>query len=150
MGQTTGEIISHIDETRHDLGDNLDELEQKVKSATDWRQHFQTKPMTLLGVAFGGGILLSMALAGSRSKRIREFAAASGSAPYMASPRERHKALETWDNIKGALIGVAATRFTDFVDQVVPGFNKHYQTASEKGRAAQHSKGTGNASTLQN
>ena len=86
MGQTTGEIISHIDETRHDLGDNLDELEQKVKSVTDWRQHFQTKPMTLLGVAFGGGILLSMALAGSRSKRIREYAAASGPAPHMVSP----------------------------------------------------------------
>jgi len=150
MNQTTHEIKSHIEETRNDLGDNLDELEQKVKSATDWKQHFRSKPMMMLGVAFGGGILLAATLAGSRRRRVRDYAAtASGPGPYIKSPKERHQALETWDNIKGALIGVAATRFTDYVDQLVPGFNKHYQSASEKAKAAQSPRDRENTGAFQ-
>ena len=57
MGQTTEQIEAHIEHTRDDLGSNLHELEAKVKSITDWKHHFQSKPMTMLGVAFGGGIL---------------------------------------------------------------------------------------------
>ena len=33
--------------------------------------------------------------------------------------------LETWDAIKAALIGVAATKFKGMVDEVVPGFSDH-------------------------
>jgi len=43
--------------------------------------------------------------------------------------------LETWDNIKGALIGVAATRFKDFVGEVVPGFHEQFQKTEEKVKA---------------
>ena len=59
MGQTTRQIEAHIEDTREDLGANLNELEQKVKSVTDWKQQFRSNPMTMLGVAFGGGILLA-------------------------------------------------------------------------------------------
>jgi len=69
MGQTTHEIEAHIQDTRENLGTNLDELERKVKGSTDWKQHFKTKPMTMLGVAFGGGILLATTLGGRRKKR---------------------------------------------------------------------------------
>ena len=51
MGQTTHQIEAHIEDTREDLGSNLHELELKVKSVTDWKQHFRTNPMTMLGVA---------------------------------------------------------------------------------------------------
>ena len=40
--------------------------------------------------------------------------------------------METWDNIKGALIGVAATRFKDFVAEVIPGFQEQYQRTEAK------------------
>ena len=69
MGQATSQIEAHIEDTRADLGSNLQELEQKVKSVTDWKQHFQKNPMTLLGVAFGGGILLATMLGGGKSRR---------------------------------------------------------------------------------
>lgn len=40
----------------------------------------------------------------------------------------------TWDNIKGALIGVAATRFKDFVGEIVPGFHEQLRkTETEVG-----------------
>ena len=136
MGQAASEIEAHIAETRTDLGSNLKELEQKVKSVTDWKQHFQENPMTLLGVAFGGGILLATMLgAGKGRRRERRFSNSTSSEPHGRTDHQKHKALETWDNIKGALIGVAATRFKDFLGEVVPGFHEQFQRTEEKAKA---------------
>ena len=60
MGETTNQIESYIETKREDLGSNLAELENKVKSITDWREQFRSNPMTMVGVAFGGGILLGI------------------------------------------------------------------------------------------
>jgi len=68
MDQTTDQIEAHIETTRENLGANLQELEHKVKSVTDWRRQFRENPMRMLGVAFGGGILLAFLL-GRRSTR---------------------------------------------------------------------------------
>jgi Protein of unknown function (DUF3618) len=138
MGQTTHQIEAHIEDTREDLGSNLHELERKVKSVTDWKQHFQTNPMTMLGVAFGGGILLATMLGGHKKRHREGFASlATGSEPRRGTDHQKHKALETWDNIKGALIGVAAKRFKDFVGEVVPGFHEQFQHTEEKAEAIQ-------------
>jgi hypothetical protein len=59
MGQTTDEIASDIDQTREDLKSNLDELETRVKAATDWRAHFQKHPGAMVVAALVGGVLLS-------------------------------------------------------------------------------------------
>lgn len=138
MGQTTHEIEAHIQDTRENLGTNLDELEWKVKGVTDWKQHFKTKPMTMLGVAFGGGILLATTLGGRRKKRRGGERSLSshtiGSELHAGTNDQKHKALEMWDNIKGALIGVAATRFKEFVGEVVPGFHEQFQHTEEKAR----------------
>jgi hypothetical protein len=32
-----------------------------------------------------------------------------------------------WDHIKGALIGVAATRAQEFINEIVPGFQDQFQ-----------------------
>lgn len=134
MGQTTHQIEAHIEDTRKDLGSNLHELEQKVKSVTDWKQHFQRNPMTMLGVALGGGILLATML-GGRKKRRGERSLSSHVEPHAGTEQQKHKALETWDNIKGALIGVAATRFKDFVGEIVPGFQEQFQGAEDRAKA---------------
>jgi hypothetical protein len=137
MGQTTHQIEAHIEDTREDLGSNLHELERRVKSVTDWKQHFKTNPMTMLGVAFGGGVLLARMLGGRKNRPVeRGFSShATGFEPRAGTDHQKHKALETWDNIKGALIGVAATRFKDLVGEVVPGFHEQFQRTEEKARA---------------
>lgn len=66
MGETKSEIAAHIEETRSDLGSNLQELEQKVKAAVDWKQQFQQHSGTMLSVAFGGGLVIA-AMFGSRN-----------------------------------------------------------------------------------
>ena len=139
MGQTTHQIEAHIENTRENLGSNLHELESKVRAVTDWKQQFQQRPMTMLGVAFGGGILLATLLGGRRrSGRERGYSSRAGrSESHQESAYRKHEALGTWDNIKGALIGVAATRFKDFVGDVVPDFHEQFRRTQEKAKALQ-------------
>jgi hypothetical protein len=123
MGETTNQIEGYIETKREDLGSNLAELENKVKSITDWRQQFRSNPMAMVGVAFGGGVLLASML-GTKS---RHRSARHINAPQAGTDQQTNKALETWDSIKGALIGVAATRFKAFVGEIVPGFDEQFR-----------------------
>jgi len=126
MGETTDQIERHIENKREDLQSNLRELEHKVKSATDWRQQFQNHTGTMVAAAFGGGMLVSTMV--GRNRRTGPQPGAI-SAPASSNTRVRgggkHEVLETWDAIKAALIGVAATKFKGMVDEVVPGFSDH-------------------------
>jgi hypothetical protein len=140
MGQTTHQIAAHIENARDDLGSNLQELEQRVKSVTDWKQQFRARPMTMLGLAFGGGVVLATAMGRRRTgHRGSVSASAYGHDRHPGRDQQIRKAMETWDNIKGALIGVAAARVKDFVGEVVPGFREELQHTEEKADAARRS-----------
>jgi len=69
MDEKPDEIMSHIESQRDQLGRNLNELESRVKGATDWRVQFDKNPMMLMGVAVGGGILLGSLVGGAARKR---------------------------------------------------------------------------------
>jgi hypothetical protein len=133
MGETTRQIETHIEHKRGDLQSNLQELEHKVKSATDWRHYFEQHTATMIAAAFGGGILIS-ALAGKGGR------AQAPSAPTSSLPSARagepgtgtNEILETWDTIKTALVGVAATKFKGMLSEVVPGFSAHLNDAEAK------------------
>jgi hypothetical protein len=137
MGQAASQIAAHIEDTRADLGANLQELEQKVRAATDWKQHFRNNPITMVGVAFGGGIMLAAMLGGRKHRRGRDFARAATGAETNGNPSYApHKAIETLDTIKDALIGVAATKVKNFVGDIVPGFHDEMKRCEEKAKAA--------------
>ena len=53
--------------------------------------------------------------------------------------RSKNKALETWENIKGALVGLAATRVKDYVGEIVPGFQEHYDRSRRENHAFESS-----------
>ncbi len=59
MDQRTSQIVGEIFEERQRLGDNIAELEQKVREATSWRGYFAKKPWMAIGLAVTGGLLLS-------------------------------------------------------------------------------------------
>ena len=122
MDQTTNQIEAHIQQTRGDLTSNLRELEDRVKSVADWRQQFQKHPMPMLAASFGGGLVLAMMI-GKRTNK-------SGVEPGTQVRRVKHPGLDAWDNIKGALIGIAATRVTDFLGEIIPGFQKQFQRSA--------------------
>ena len=137
MGETAYQIESHIEQTRHDLGANLNELEEKVKSVTDWKQHFQTMPMTMIGIALGGGMLLA-AMTGGQKRRRGERAPTN--TPPQTESRFPGGAMkqgsnQTFEHVKDALAGVAAIRLKDFVEGLLPGFRDQYQLAEDKAKS---------------
>lgn len=149
MGQTASQQIEdHIEDQREDLSSNLRELEYRVKEVADWRHQFENHPMAFLGLAFGGGLLLSKAIGGSRGGRHKHYYYAGPNAsagkevskPSKSSPPSPavEQAQHAWENVKGALIGIAVTRLKDYVDGVVPGFSAHYRQAEAEHGVKSH------------
>jgi len=135
MGEKPDQIERLIQNERGQLGQNLNELQSKVQEATDWRVQFEKRPMLMMGIAVGGGLLLA-AVTGGRSRPKRYSAEDRGYASQehrRGTELQKSKALETFDNIKGAMIAVAANTFQDFLGQLLPGFKEQVQkTAQEK------------------
>ena len=141
MGEVASQIESHIQDTRRNLGSNLDELEQKVKSVTDWRQHFQAMPMTMIGVALGGGMLLAAMTGGHKAGRRERGSRNSPPQTESRFPGGHVKsgASQTFDHVKDALVGVAAVRLKDFVEQMLPGFREQFQRVEDKAKSVHSS-----------
>jgi len=163
MGEKPDQIERHIQHQRSELEDNISELEEKVKSAFDWRTQFQERPGIMLGAAFLGGALVSALLPSSSSitskVSSRRRTSSDPWTPYTnrktpstsreTAPRqETHptgssyssgdaasKTGETWENLKNAAIGMATTRLSQFIEELVPGFSEHYNKAAS-GRPA--------------
>jgi hypothetical protein len=139
MAQTPDEIRSHIESKQEDLRSNLEELEGRVKSIADWRQHFRRNPGVGLGFAFAGGLLLASMRGGADSR------AAGTYRPSHAISREggtrNRLILQAWENIRSALIGVAASKVAYTLAQMVPGFRDHLarRTGAGDAREAKHS-----------
>ncbi len=139
MGEKSSQIEREIQSERGQLGQNLNELQSKVQEATDWRVQFQKRPMVMIGFAVGGGLLLA-SMTGRKSRYKRPYTEDRGDGGLehrRGTELQKNKALETFDTIKGAMIGVAANTFQDFLAQLVPGFREQFQkTAQEKRSAA--------------
>lgn len=131
MDQTANEIEAQIDRTRDRLGSNLRELEHRVDVATDWREHFRKRPHLFIGAAFLGGVMLGNALRRTASPpresgngAVRRALRASGTAQAQAS--------ELWNNLQGALVGVASAGIKEYIGALVPGFDEHYRRAEQR------------------
>ena len=59
MDERTSEVVKEIARQRQRLGDDIAQLEQKVRSATTWQTYFVRNPWLVLGLALGGGLMLS-------------------------------------------------------------------------------------------
>jgi predicted dienelactone hydrolase len=135
MGEKTDEIERHIREQRRELGQNISELQQKVKDTVNWRAQFEQHPVAMIGIALGGGLLLSGIL-GSRHRN--HFASQVPEQPsWNPNPRvpgatsavppvADEKTSESWREIKTALIAVGAMKLGSLIDSVLPGFGDEY------------------------
>ena len=130
MDETPREIEAHIDRTRERLGSHLMELEHRVEAATDWREHFRARSGFFLGAAFVGGATLAVALHARSQRPVSDDAGIKRLADDPSSARAQ--VLELWNNLKGALIGVASTRVKDYLGEFMPGFDEHYRRAEQR------------------
>ena len=141
MGETSNQIERHIVETRDDLSENLSELEEKVKKAADWRAQVDERPWTMIALAFGGGVLLSALLPAPRLSR-RKYSdyhwppsSDRDATAFVAGPSAgRARTSETLEAVKGALAGAAMTKFSGFIEELLPGFKQEFaRTRATKG-----------------
>jgi len=154
--ETSDQIERHIRETRSDLGDNLNELGDKVKKTLDWRVQFEERPGTMLGLAFGGGIILSALLssgrrsrstyAGAGSSRRRNVGTPSGPPSTLptSKPSETRQGVEA---LADALVGVAVNRASRFIDSLVPGFEREFSAKAGKSASSRSDSGSFRTST---
>jgi hypothetical protein len=144
MRETSVQIGRHIQETRNDLSDNFNELEAKVKTAVDWRTQFDKRPLTMMAVAFGGGVVLSALLPSARSPRRRPAEGgwsppqdrdALVGLPFTAragSDATRRRPVEMWEVLRGALVGVATSKLRGLVEDLLPGFKQEFIKAQAR------------------
>ena len=155
MGEKSSQIEQHIQDQRNELGEHIGELKEKVQSAMDWRTQFEERPLTMLGLAFSGGVLLSALAPRPRSRSSsrsshdfegnsrasKSFDSDPKSEPILSrtsssASKTLSKASDTLENVKGALIGVAATKVASYLEEIIPGFVDEYKKSeSRKGSA---------------
>src|ERR1700730_15019858 len=67
MGEKPDQIERHIQHQRSELEDNISELEEKVKSAFDWRVQLEERTALMLGAAVVGGAIVAAILPSTSS-----------------------------------------------------------------------------------
>lgn len=161
MGQTTDELRHRIEDQRDQFEDNINEIEGRVKHATDWRAQFDERPMVMIAAAFGGGALLGMLLgggsgdsggserSGQNGRRVmyQPYARPDGGSqreagtmgwitgsqgPHQGTDVGKHKAAEQLDTIRGALMGIGAKKLEEFLKESVSGFDQELQNVERK------------------
>ena len=115
MGEKTDRIERYIQQQRRDCQDNMIELKQKVRRSVDWRSHVEERPLAMVGIAFGGGVLLSTLLGAGGPSKFQQ-----------RSPDDRPS---RWAILRAALVAVAAAELKGFVEELLPGFQEEYRKA---------------------
>jgi len=127
MVETSDQIERHIQRTREELSENVNELEVRVKTVLDWRAQVEEHPGTMLAVAFGGGALLSALLPSGRWSK-----PSFGNGWTAQQTNGNGKRSMPWEALKGALVGIATARLTEFVEDLIPGFQRELSKARQE------------------
>ena len=142
MGEKPAQIEHEIEVRRERIGRNIQDLQHRVADMKDWRKQFQRRPGAFIGLAFGAGFIVSLALrngnshAGRGSSRARLDASpergshARGS--QAPSSQAMDRAWQTLENVKSALVGLAASKFTTILSEAIPGFQDEYGKCQTK------------------
>jgi hypothetical protein len=135
MAEEPNQIKWHIDATRGELGENVQELGRRVKKATDWHTYWDKSPMTMLALAFAGGVVASTLVGRQGSHRNGHHPLSQGGDGLSHRGVERRKsgAADMFDTVKGAVMGWAANQFKMLLNELLPGFRQEYErTENEK------------------
>jgi hypothetical protein len=141
VDEETSRIRQHIDAERQQLGRNLDEIEHRVKHATEFKTYFDKHTVWILGAAVGGGVLLSRAFPSRASSDEspdwdRHAGERSAAAPVRPGPSHLSRVSETLDDIFEGLVAVVSDKLHSFVADAVPGFRERYDSIErERGRS---------------
>jgi hypothetical protein len=134
MAEEPNQIKRHIDATRRELGENVHELGYRVKQATG-HTYFDKNRMTMLALAFAGGVVLSgfVGRQGAHRNGHHPQSDAGDGQSHRGVEFRRSEAADMFDNVKGAMIGWTANQFKTLLGELLPGFRQQYErTEREK------------------
>jgi hypothetical protein len=152
MVDRKNELKRRIATERDQLSSSLEELETKARSLVDWRAQFDSHPLPMLAAAFGGGLLLSGLLSDSGrgtnglsddddeddldDDDLDDDESEYDDSYMPSAPRRHarrvHRGNKVWDEMKGALLGVAATRAVQFLDGMIPGVKEEFKDRRDR------------------
>ena len=143
MVEETDKIKQHIDNERENLGRNLDEIEDRFKDAINLKANFDRNTGWILGGAFAGGFLISLALGrSSRSPRPavnhdwqsnkEESAVTMPARPTRFASQHLNRVSETANDIVAGLVGVFSDKLQSIVADAVPGFREQYDRIRQR------------------
>jgi hypothetical protein len=108
VGTKPDEIVNRIDRQRDQLGENLHELESRLRDATDWRLHYKRHPWVMISIATGAGFLLgSWMRSGSHS---------NGEPHRGEKPAKR----QISEALRGAIITLVVNKLKEYVSAQLP------------------------------
>jgi len=140
MGETTAEIEGLIEKRRARLDSGLDELEGKLEAVTDWRGHFERQPLTWVGTVLAGGVVFGLASTSRRPPQTLASAAPSRTPGVSGVVRGRLSdgASDLLRTAASALLGIAAARLTELINDVVPNLRQELDRTA-RGHSASRS-----------
>lgn len=174
MDQTAETIRTEIDRRREAMTHDVNEIEDRARSMTDWRRQFEERPLMLIAAAFGGGVLLGAVFGGSgddgderrqrdqqsmpayyyqdqgnygwdRYRTERDASRGNGGVtgwvtgqrgPTSSTDAGKQRAAGKIDEVRGALMGLAATKAEEFLREALPGFDSEVQKVREQRQAS--------------
>jgi len=126
VDRATERLEQHLHDERRALRANLEELEDRVRSAVDWRRQFRSNTAAFLGLALGGGLLIGLMTARRTAvpAALKYPTTPAGEPAARYSDARRREPSPAWRSIESALIGVAAAILKNTLANMLPGFRE--------------------------
>jgi hypothetical protein len=132
MGENPAQIEREIELRRERLGRNIKNLQQRVGDMRNWRKQFERRPLAFLGAAFGAAFALALMIPNGNGRSHGGWSGPRGQGRPERNSIAMNRALQAWEDVKGALVGVAIARFTELLAEALPGFEKEYRKSEAK------------------
>jgi hypothetical protein len=124
MDESTLLLQQELASERERLNHNLLALDTKTRELTDWRSQFEKRPLMMLGLAFGGGMILSNLVGGRRAAPVFDPTDGRGRQAWM--PRPPAPVNASWSRVRDTLSSVATAAAVELQQGIVPGFKEQF------------------------
>ena len=143
MAQEQERLQARIEEEGHNLKQNLEEFEDRVKNMLDWKVWYRHNTALAIGGAAAGGMLLALLLPrfGSGEEESMEegplamsSAESWGTHPSSGAKQQSSRLHSVLDNSVSAVLGIATDQLQRYLSRAIPGFTEHYRKAESRRR----------------
>src|SRR5262252_3367967 len=121
MAHEEERLKANIEAAEESLKDNFEEIQDRFKTALNWRVWYRNNTALALGGVAAGGLLLSLMISRKPSNEAR-FMPEEGMYPPIesnghsnATSKSRSRLHKVFDNTMAAVVGVASDQFREYM-----------------------------------